>query len=55
MRYFLDIMVILRFCDFVILLSHHNTLILQSYTLCFQEQWKNYLSSVDVGIIGKAT
>ena len=35
--YFLSIVNILRFCDFVILPSRHNTLILHSCTLCFQE------------------
>ena len=37
MRYFLGIVGILGFCDFVIFLSHYNTLILQSCSLCFQE------------------
>ena len=36
-RYFLGIVGILRFCDFVIFLSYRNTLILKSYSLCFQE------------------
>ena len=37
MRYFLDIVGILEFCDFVIFPNFHNTLILQSCTLSFQE------------------
>ena len=37
MRYFLGIIDILGFCDVVIFLSRHNTLILQSCSLCFQE------------------
>ena len=36
-KYFLGIMGILRFCDFVIFPNRCNTLILQSCTLCFQE------------------
>ena len=36
-RYFLGIVDILRFCDFMILSSCHNTLILHSCTLYFQE------------------
>ena len=55
MRYFLGIVGILGFCDFVIFLSHCNTLILQYRSLCFQEYWKYSLSSVDVGIIGQTT
>ena len=47
--YFLGIVGILRFCDFVNFLSRRNTLILQSCSLCFQ---KYSLSSVDVDIIG---
>ena len=35
MGYFLNIVGILGFCDFVIFPSRHNTLILQSYSLCF--------------------
>ena len=53
MRYFLDIIGILVFCDFMIFPSRHNTLILQSCFLCFQEWWKYSLSSVDIGIIGQ--
>ena len=37
MRYFLGILGILGACDFVILTSRRNTLILQSCSLCFQE------------------
>ena len=37
MSYFLNIVGILGFCGFVIFPSHHNTLILQSCTLGFQE------------------
>ena len=37
MRYFLGIVGILRFCDFVIFPSRHDTLILQSCSLCLQE------------------
>ena len=55
MRYFLGIMDILGFCDFVIFPNHHNNLILQSCFLYFQEHWKYFLSSVDVGIIGRTT
>ena len=36
-RYFLSIMGILGFCDFVIFPSRHNTLILQFCYPCFQE------------------
>ena len=36
-RYFLGIVGILRFCDFMNFPSHCNTLIFQSCTLCFQE------------------
>ena len=36
-RYFLSIMGILGFCDFVIFPSRHNTVILQFSYLCFQE------------------
>ena len=36
-RYFLDNVGILGFCDFVIFHYYHNTLILQSCSLCFQE------------------
>ena len=35
MRYFLDIVGILGFCDFMIFSNCRNTLILQSCTLCF--------------------
>ena len=37
MIYFLGIVNILGFCDVVIFPSRHNTLILQSCSLCFQE------------------
>ena len=36
-RYFLDIVGILGFCDFMIFYNYLNTLIFQSYTLGFQE------------------
>ena len=36
-RYFLGIVGILGFCDFMIFPSRRNTLILQSCSLCFQE------------------
>ena len=52
MRYFFDIVSIVRYYDFVIFHSRHNTLILRSCFMCFQEQWKYYLSSIDVDIIG---
>ena len=55
MRYFLDIVSILGFGDFVIFPSRRNTLIFQSCSLYFQEQWKHSLSSEDVGIIGQTT
>ena len=38
--YFLDIMSILRFCDFVIFPNRHNTLILQFFTLFFKNSGK---------------
>ena len=38
MRYFLDIVGIIGFCDFVIFPSCRNILIIQSYcSLCFKE------------------
>ena len=37
MRYFIGIVGILGFCDFMIFPNRHNTLILQSCSLCFQE------------------
>ena len=37
MRYFLSIVGILGFCDFVIFPIRRNTLILQYCSLCFQE------------------
>ena len=36
-RYFLGIVGLLGFCDFMIFPSHRNALILQSCSLCFQE------------------
>ena len=36
-RYFLGIVGIIGFCDFVIFPTHRNILILQSSSLCFQE------------------
>ena len=35
-RYFISIVGIIRFCDFMFFPSHHNTLILQSCTLVFR-------------------
>ena len=37
MRYFLDIVGIIGFCDFVIFLNRHYYLILQFCFLCFQK------------------
>ena len=37
MGYFLGIVGILGFCNFVITTSRRNTMILQSCSLCFQE------------------
>ena len=48
MKYFLGIISILEFCDF---LSHRNTLILQYCILCFKKLWKDSFASVDVDII----
>ena len=50
-RYFSDIVGILRFCDFMIFSSRRNTLILPSCTLVFRIVKDDFLS-VDVGIIG---
>ena len=51
MRYFSDIVGILRFYYFMIFPNHRNTLILQSCTLVFRIVKDSFLS-VDVGIIG---
>ena len=51
MRYFIAIVGILRFCDFMIFLSHRNTLIFQSCNLVFRIV-KDSLSFVYVDIIG---
>ena len=40
MRYFLGIVSILGFCEFVIFPNRLNTLILQSCTVCFQNSGK---------------
>ena len=53
MRYFLGIVGILGFHDFVFFPSCYM-LILQSCTLVFRRV-KNYLSSMDVGMIGRKT
>ena len=37
MRYFLGILGILEFCDFMIFPIRRNTLMLQSCSLCFEE------------------
>ena len=39
------------FYDFIIFLNRCNTLTLQSYSMCFLEWYKYYLSSLDVDII----
>ena len=51
-RYFLGIVGIIGFCDFVIFSNRCNTLILY-LVLCVFKNIKNIISSMDIGIIDR--
>ena len=53
MWYFLGIVSILRFSEFFLVVDSSQYFDTPILSLCFQEYWKYYLSSVDVSVIGQ--